>query len=108
MKIVINRCWGGFGLSSEAHKLIAERKGWKHACDDWDNDYWYNTSNQPIYSYDLDRNDSDLIAVIEQLGDKAGSDYSELKIVNIPDDVDWYISDYDGIEKVHEQHRLWS
>lgn len=108
MKVVINRCWGGFDLSFEAYKLVAERKGWLHAVDDWENDYWIISSNVHSVASDLDRNDPDLIAVVEQLGNKANGDHSELKIVNIPDDVDWYIHDYDGMEKVHEHHREWS
>ena len=40
MKVVINRCYGGFSLSFEAYKLIAKRKGWTLATDyrDWETD----------------------------------------------------------------------
>jgi hypothetical protein len=107
MKIVINRCFGGFGLSSEAHALIAKRKGWQHACDDYDHDYWYSSPGNAVYDYDLDREDSDLIAVVEQLGDAANGYHAELKIVDVPDKVDWFIDEYDGIEEVHERHRKW-
>jgi len=41
------------------------------------------------------------------LGAKANGHYSELKIVHVPDEVDWYISEYDGLEQVHEKHRTW-
>jgi len=34
-------------------------------------------------------------------------DYANLKIVEIPDDVNYYISDYDGMEAVEEAHRTW-
>ena len=27
MKIILNKCYGGFGVSSEAYKLYAEKKG---------------------------------------------------------------------------------
>jgi len=107
MKIVINRCFGGFNLSEEAHAFIAKRKGWQHACDDWDNDYWYSEPGKPVYSSDLSRNDSDLVAAVEELGAGANGRYAELKIVNVPDEVDWHISEYDGLEEVHECHRSW-
>jgi hypothetical protein len=107
MKIVINRCFGGFDLSEEAHAFIAKRKGWTHACDDWDNDYWYSEPGKPVYSSYLSRNDPDLVAAVEELGAGADGRYAELKIVNVPDGVDWYISEYDGLEEVHERHRKW-
>jgi hypothetical protein len=45
--------------------------------------------------------------VVEQLGEKSWGRHSELKVVIIPDDVDWFIGNYDGIETIHEQHRQW-
>lgn len=108
MKVVINRCFGGFDLSTEAHALIAKRKGWQHACDDYDNDYWYNANSKPVYSSDLERTDSDLVEVVEELGSKANGTHADLKIVTVPDDVNWYIDDYDGMEIVNEKHRSWS
>ena len=107
MKIVINKCFGGFGLSEEAHALIAKRKGWKHACDDYDNDYWYNELGEAVYDDQLERTDPDLIAVVEELQDKADGLHSSLKIVVIPNDVKWFIHEYDGLESVHEEHRVW-
>jgi len=108
MKIVINRDYGGFGLSEEAHAFIAKRKGWTHACDDWDNDYWYSEPGKPVHSSDLLRNDPDLVAAVETLGENANGRYADLKIVTVPDNVDWYINEYDGLEKVYEKHRSWS
>ena len=37
----------------------------------------------------------------------ADGDHAQLRIVDIPDDVNWYIDDYDGIETVREHHRTW-
>jgi hypothetical protein len=48
-----------------------------------------------------------LIEVIEELGDAANGDCAELAIVEIPDDVEWEISEYDGREHVAEKHRTW-
>lgn len=54
------------------------------------------------------RTDPKLIQVIEELGKKANGSCADLKIVEIPDDVDWEIDDYDGSETIHEKHRSWS
>jgi len=56
---------------------------------------------------DISRDDALLIEVIEELGDKASADLGEIRITEIPDGVDWYIEEYDGMEHVAEQHRTW-
>ena len=33
---------------------------------------------------------------------------AKLKIVEIPDDVEWIIEEYDGKEWIAEDHRRWS
>lgn len=63
-----------------------------------------------VYSFkerDIDRTDEDLIKVVEELKEKANTMCSELKIIDIPDDVDWEIEEYDGAEWVSEKHRTW-
>ena len=55
-----------------------------------------------------DRTDPDLVSTVEALGDSANTRYSKLKVVEIPDDVKWEISDYDGIESIHEIHSSWN
>lgn len=57
---------------------------------------------------DLNREDPLLIKVVEMLGDKANGRHAKLKIVEIPDGVEYEIDEYDGIESVHEIHRVWS
>ena len=54
-----------------------------------------------------DRTNPHLISVIEEIGEEADGNYAQLEIIDIPDDVDWYIDDYDGIETVREKHRSW-
>ena len=116
MKIVINTCHGGFGLSEKAFAMILNRKGIEfefriskigtlfYRKGMLDNEEGYLGWPQ----YELCRDDSDLVAVVEALGSKANGKYSELKIVEVPDDVNWYIEEYDGKEWVAEQHRTWS
>lgn len=90
MQIVINSCYGGFGLSDKALEL-------------------YNTlaSADVQYAGDLERNDPILVHVVEMLGDEANRRFAKLRVVEIPDDVNWEISDYDGCESVEEVHRSW-
>ena len=139
MKVVVNKCFGGFGLSDKACEMVMKRKGLgcfrytqtKYAYKDGLNEYTrrenfknndlfahYQTedlgekvSNLPDATYwyygNLERDDADLIAVIEELGEEANGRYAELKVVEIPDDVQWELDDYDGIETIHEVHRSW-
>lgn len=94
MKVVINRQYGGFGLSEVALKLYAEYKNI--------------TNPEWIPSYEFARDDATLISVIEKIGTEAASGrYATLKIVEIPDDVNWYIEEHDGMEWVAERHQTW-
>jgi len=90
MKIVINRCYGGFGLSDEALALYNKLSG-----------------KSIIYVGDIERDDPNLIKVVEQL-DNANDQYSALEVVEIPDEVEYEIEQYDGVEWVSEKHRTWS
>ena len=92
MKIVINkRFGGGFGLSKKALE------------------YYNELANTKVtYYWDIERNDPHLVQVIEELGSAAGDTFAELKIVDVPDDAEWYIYEHaGGIEVVHEKHRIW-
>ena len=88
MKIVINKCYGGWGLSKEAYEFLGL---------EWDG-YGYTK---------LERTDPNLIKCIETLGNRASGQYSSLKVIEIPDDVEWEIEEYDGVEWVSEKHRTW-
>lgn len=88
-KIVINACYGGFSLSEQAYKEIGL---------EWDT---YG------FAHEKERDDPGLVAVVEKLGDKASGDCANLRVVEVPDDVDWEIEQYDGFEWVSEKHRTW-
>jgi len=50
------------------------------------------------------RTDKDLITAVRRFGGGDG-----LKIVEIPDDVKWYIDEHeDGSEVIREKHRTWN
>lgn len=57
----------------------------------------------------LCRHDPILIETIEELGIDVASGYEcELKILEIPDGIDYDIYEYMGAETIHEKHRVWS
>lgn len=73
------------------------------------NDYIKTENSSDIYidEWEIPRNDPDLISIIEQMGSNANGRCAALKIVEIPDDVDWVVQEYDGLEWVAEKHRTW-
>jgi hypothetical protein len=143
MKVVINTCHGGFGLSHAAVLAYAKRKGItlypeKGAYSNIENYTYYTyytvppekrvpslpepwlsnslevrkahiaaVAKETLYYRDIPRNDPDLVAVVEEMGNAAGAEFAELKVVDIPDDVQFEIAEYDGLEWVAEKHRTW-
>lgn len=139
MKVVINKCYGGFSLSYTAVMAYAKRKGLdlkafapnpqrevnsrglrKYVPFDgtWEPFVVHYSTSELTSEGEFDgegyflpnriqRNDPDLVAIVEELGDAANGGYAELAIVEIPDDVKWEIEEYDGVEWVAEQHRIW-
>jgi len=92
MKIVINSDWGGFGLSEAAIYEYKSRAG---------------ITDPNFYYWDIPRECPHLVAMIEEQGTAINGAYSSLKIVEVPDEVNWYIEEYDGREWVAERHRTW-
>jgi len=92
-KVVINTCHGGFGLSAKAESKYRELAG---------------IADPDFHSRLIPRDDEHLIAVVELMGHKANGGYAELKIVDVPDEVNWYVEEYDGREWVAERHQTWS
>jgi len=54
------------------------------------------------------RSDPLLLQLLEEMGDKANGEFAELKVVEIPDDVDFTIEEVNGKEHIAEKHRKWS
>jgi len=116
MKVLINGCFGGFGLSNAAFEKLLARKGisWEKQEGKFGGiDYFHagHVGSNDHYLYDRNlienRADPDLIAIFEEMGHLANGGYSRLKIVEVPDDVEWTIDEYDGNEWVAEKHRTW-
>ena len=95
-KIVINGWYGGFGLSDEAEAMWSEAKN--------------NADPDGVYYYDIMRDDPVLVHIVETLGEKANSTYSQLKVVEVPlwlREKGWTIQEYDGVEHIAETHCTW-
>ena len=68
----------------------------------------YSKINGAYFTYrEIERNDPLLIQVVEELGEESWGDCAELRVVEIPDDVEWQIKEYDGMESIAESHRTW-
>lgn len=142
-KIVINKCYGGFGLSHEGIMRYLELKGqavWPEpnnrfalsgptywlvppgadrakepSGEEWHsmsmeerqahNKRW---SQQVFYDHELARDDPFLVQVVEEMSSKVNGRHADLKVVDVPDDVEWAIEEYDGTEWVAEKHRTWA
>ena len=137
-KIVINKCYGGFGLSEAGMQAYAARKGltlypekgilftryWtvppEQRVAEVSEEQWLKMTgaeriaqdkaytSQTINNIDFSRDDPDLVAVVEELGEQANDQFANLKVVEIPDGVVWKIADYDGREHIAEVHHTWS
>lgn len=94
-KVVINTCYGGFGLSEKSLEDYKKRK---------------EITDENFYHWDIPRDCPVLVEMVEEGVnlDYLDGQFAELKVVDIPDDANWYIEEYDGMEHVAERHRTWS
>lgn len=134
MKVAINKCYGGFSLSPLAVQEIAKAKGQPCYFFDYSllrREYtpisleeannvlvWHaftvpNPQDYKLHEHVMidsrpdNRADPILIHVVETLGDKANGSHANIKIVEIPDGIQWEIGEYDGIEHIDEVHQTW-
>ena len=135
-KVILNKCYGGFDVSDKGYQLYAKKKGLQlfryeitfdggqpmykktekiglgtsyftkdlgNNIGMLDKDY----DKYCLYLRDNHREDTVLIEVIEELGEEASGMCGKLKVVEIPDDLDYVIDEYDGIETLHERVQEW-
>jgi len=84
-KIVINTCYGGFGLSDEAIKWLESR-----GVDD---------------TYELSRHDPLLVECVETLKEKANNPYSRLAVIEIDGNL-YRVEEYDGKEWIEQPEKM--
>ena len=97
MQVVINTSYSNFAISADAVSLIQKKIKNPKA-----------KSQINAYSFDNDRSNPLLVEAVQKLGAKANSLYTTLKIVEIPDDVEWRVDAINGKEVIREKHRIWS
>jgi hypothetical protein len=136
MKVVINNCFGGFGLSPEALMWLEEKgcnaegfkcevtkyygkssnadkdlKSWKEYLKGGHRSIFLRVFSKcekyVLSDYEVSRDDPLLIQCVEELGEKANGQCASLEIREIPDGVNWQIEEYDGNEHIAETHRTW-
>jgi len=140
MKVVINKCYGGFGLSLKAKREYLKLEGKEsffYSIEYSGSNKKYNKieieeykgifvqtltkdfgesfqdlSNEDyelyaFYDGDLERTDPNLISVVESLGSESNSWASDLKVIDVPDEANWTIEEYDGTEWIAEVHQTW-
>ena len=130
-EIVINKCWGGFGLSHKAMMRYAKLSGFPLYAytdkrdkegnllsgrvevknltgEEWIIDYYKDRNFKKYFSDDdIKRDNKILVKVVKELKEEANGSCAKLKIVKIPADVRYEIEEYDGMESIHEKHKSW-
>ena len=104
MKIVLNKCYGGFYLSRQAVLLgraFSNDPNWGGPCIKGD----YNKAGAIIEDYGyitgIERNDPILVQVVEYLGSKkASGSCSKLEVEDIPKGTLYRIEEHDGWERI--------
>jgi hypothetical protein len=97
MQVVINTSYSNFAISADAISLIQKKMKNAKA-----------KSQINAYAFDNDRSHPLLVEAVQKLGAKANGLYTTLKIVEIPDDVEWRVDAVNGKEVIREKHRMWS
>jgi hypothetical protein len=123
MKVVVNKCYGGFSLSNAAVERCVELGMKMTALDengfavDKEADFYVMrgslVKSQKYAALSSDRNEfranPAVVQTVEELGDKANGVFAKLKVIDIPfySMLGWHVDEYDGMEKIVENHSSW-
>jgi hypothetical protein len=94
MKMILNDCYGGFGIAGPLKEWEDRKNAGLDPAADWGK--WFKLEDYQ------NRTNPEAIAILEEYGAEACSGrYANLEIVEIPDTAtDFEIDDYDGVETV--------
>lgn len=112
-KIVINTGYDKFSVSYQAFMRL-RALGQQEALEETNRgEYWPTAAGPREPSLNqcgnlIPRDDQKLVQVVEELREAANGHAAALKVVVIPDDVNWVITKTDGGECVSEVHRTWT
>lgn len=126
LKVVINKCYGGFGLSNKAveecvkkgmtltktkenGRLKDSSADFFELKDSFCGQKYGEVYRRRLFYKNKFRCNPVLVDVVKELGEEANGPFSKLKIVEIPfaDHKGWHIDEYDGMEKINENHNSW-
>lgn len=106
-KIVINTCFGGFGLSQEAQALMHELGSVyvRELTPLEREESVFHDEDQFLLAYEIPRHDPLLVQAVEELGSRANTSCARLAVVEIPGAL-YRIREYDGRESVETPEKL--
>lgn len=87
-KVVINVCYGGFGLSEKAIDRFLELSG------------------KSLNFDTIERDDPILVQVVEELGSNSFDLGTKLKVVEVPAGQLYRIDEYDGFESIETRDSI--
>lgn len=111
-RIVINRSYDEFCVSHQAFIRLREL-GQREALEEENTGaYWPAAAGRREPSLNqygklIPRDDEHLVRVVEELGEAANGHAATLRVVTIPEDVQWVITETESGEQVSEVHRTW-
>ena len=103
MKILVNKCYGGYGTSKEAAREWLKRNNAVFTIIEDAYHLVVEIDGEKQYMTNIDRADPILIELYEEKGSEFVSGrHAELKLEEIPDDCQYSIGEYDGQEWIEE------
>jgi len=110
-EIVINKCFGGFGLTKEAINWMRDNYDSIEELTTLPGEYYSDGSgprkDHGSFGRDIPRDHEALVKIVKNDEIQSDGRCAKLSVVEIPDGVEWEIDEYDGQESVEEKHRSW-
>lgn len=102
MKVLVNKCYGGYGTSVQAGLEWLKRNNKVYTVIDDSYNLVVEMDGEKHY-IDLDREDPILIELFEEKGSEfVSGNHAELYLVHLPDGCQYSVGEYDGQEWIEE------